>query len=127
MLDMQGYVAETNATHVFIVERGAVSTSHTTSCPEGITRECILEMCRRSGIPCHERNITLAEVYRADEMFCTGTMGELVPVTEVDGRQIGHGRPGPVFARLARSFGELTAREGVWVANGEGRNGDSEG
>jgi len=118
MLDMQGYIAETNATHVFLAEQGNISTSYTTSCPEGITRACVLELCRAHGIPCRERNITLAEVYRAEEMFCTGTMGELVPVTEVDGRTIGDGRSGPVLARLSGLFAELTASEGTVVVGG---------
>jgi branched-chain amino acid aminotransferase len=115
MLDMQGFVAETNATHLFLVERGSVSTSYTTSCPEGITRACVLDLCRAHGIPCNERNMTLSEVYRAEEMFCTGTMGELSAVTEVDGRRIGDGRPGPVLAELSRLFTELTSREGTQV------------
>jgi branched-chain amino acid aminotransferase len=116
LLDMQGFVAETNATHVFVVEDGSISTSHTTSCPEGITRACVLELCAANNIRCRERNITLAEVYRADEMFCSGTMGELAPVTEVDGRTIGDGRPGPIYKALGRLFAELTSREGTVVA-----------
>jgi branched-chain amino acid aminotransferase len=116
MLDMQGFVAETNATHVFLVEQGVVSTSFTTSCPEGITRACVLELCHVDGISCRERNITLAEVYRADELFCSGTMGELAPVVEVDGRRIGSGGPGAIYTRLGRLFAELTGREGTVVA-----------
>ena len=70
---------------------GVVLTSDTGSCPEGITRATVLEICERAGIPHRVKDISLTEVYRADEMFCTGTMGELAPVVELDGRQIGDG------------------------------------
>ena len=86
MLDLRGFIAETNATHVFIVERGRVRTPRTVACPEGITRAAVLELCAANGIAHEECDLTLTEVYRADEMFCTGTMGELAAVTRVDGR-----------------------------------------
>ncbi len=119
MLDYRGFVAETNATHVFIVHRGVVATPRPVACPEGITRGTVLELCKAHGIPCEERDISLTEVYRADEMFCTGTMGELVPVVEVDGRKIGTGRRGPVTERLMDLFRELTHREGTVVVRRE--------
>src|SRR5439155_2581713 len=77
MLDLRGFVAETNATHVFLVRQGAVLTPHAVACPEGITRATVLQLCREAGIPAQEKDLSLTEVYRADEMFCTGTMGEL--------------------------------------------------
>src|SRR6266496_2449530 len=77
MLDTRGFVAETNATHVFIVAKGVVATPRTVACPEGITRAVVLEICKQQAIYCDERDLSLTEVYRADEMFCTGTMGEL--------------------------------------------------
>lgn len=112
MLDLRGYVAETNATHVFVVHDGVVMTPHTGSCPEGITRATVLEMCAQAGIPHAAADLTLTEVYRADEVFCTGTMGELVPVIEVDGRQIGDGLPGAMTRRLSDLYAERTAQEG---------------
>jgi len=115
MLDLRGFVSETNATHVFIVQRGEVLTSHETACPEGITRATVLDLCRGNGIGCREKDLSLTEIYRADEMFCTGTLGELVPVTKVDGRTIGAGAHGAVTARLSRLFRELTEREGTPV------------
>lgn len=115
MLDLRGFVAETNATHLFVVAGGAVATSLPVACPEGITRAAVLELCRAHGIPCAERDLSLTEVYRADEVFCTGTMGEIAPVTRVDGRPIGAGGVGPVARRLAALFRDLTAREGVPV------------
>ena len=115
MLDLRGFVAETNATHVFLVHRGTVLTSRLVACPEGITRGTVLDLCRANVIPCDERDLTLTDVYRADEMFCTGTMGELAPVREVDGRTIGNGQYGPLTTRLSGLFAELTRVEGVRV------------
>lgn len=120
MLDGRGCVAETNATHVFLVEGGAVRTPRAVACPEGITRAAVLELCREGNLPCEVRDVTLAEVWRADEMFCSGTMGELAPIVAVDGRPIGSGRPGPVTARLTVAFRELVEREGeAIVGSGE--------
>jgi branched-chain amino acid aminotransferase len=115
MLDTRGFVAETNATHVFIVHRGEVLTSRTVACPEGITRATVLELCAAQQISCREQDISLPEVYRAEEMFCTGTMGEIAPVIKVDGRAIGPARPGPMTERLNRLFAERTGSEGVEV------------
>src|SRR6266851_4450421 len=77
MLDIHGLIAETNATHVFIVRKSQVATSRVVACPEGITRATVLEICAAEKIPCTETDLTLDDVYRAEEMFCTGTMGEL--------------------------------------------------
>lgn len=115
MLDTRGFVAETNATHLFMVERGTVRTSRTVACPEGITRSVVLELCRDQGIPHEVTDLSLTEVYRADEVFCTGTMGELAAVTKVDGRPIGDGKAGDMTARLTQLFTERTRREGTRV------------
>jgi branched-chain amino acid aminotransferase len=115
MLDVRGFVAETNATHVFLVAGGVVRTGHVAACPEGITRSVVLELCRANGIEAEVGDLSLTDVYRADEMFCTGTMGELAPVTRVDGRTIGDGRPGPVCGRLTALFRAMTEREGTEV------------
>lgn len=103
MLDVRGFVAETNATHIFIVENGVVMTPHTHACPEGITRATVLELCEHHKVRHLVKDISLTEVYRADEMFCSGTMGELAGVASVDGRIIGDGNVGPMTQR----FGEL--------------------
>ena len=115
MLDYRGYVAETNATHIFIVRDGVVMTPNTGSCPEGITRAAVLEICAENSIPCQVKDISLTEVYRADEMFCTGTMGELAPVVELDGRPIGPGGAGEMTLRLSELFRERTRVEGYQV------------
>jgi branched-chain amino acid aminotransferase len=115
MLDTRGFVAETNATHVFIVRDGIVLTPHTVACPEGITRAAVLELCRDHDIAHEVRDLTVDEVYEAQEMFCTGTMGELAAVVEVDGKAIGDGTIGPMTRRLSELFTQLTATEGVQV------------
>jgi len=112
MLDERGFLAETNATHVFLVQGGTVRTPRTLACPEGITRACVLELCAENGIPSEEADLSLAELYRADEAFCTGTMGEIVPVVEVDGRTIGAG-PRATCERLRVLFAARTAAEGT--------------
>jgi branched-chain amino acid aminotransferase len=119
MLDTRGFIAETNATHLFIVHGGCVLTPRLVACPDGITRGAVLELCRANGVPCEERDLSLTEAYRADEMFCTGTMGELAAVTRVDGRVIGDGQPGAMTRRLAQLFRALTEREGTVVIGKE--------
>ena len=111
MLDQRGFVAETNATHLFIVEGDTVVTSRLGACPEGITRDVVLNLCRQNDIAHEIRDYSLTEVYRADEMFCTGTMGELAPVTQVDGRTIGSGEIGSITQRLAGLFDQCVAAE----------------
>ena len=112
MLDVHGYVSETNATNIFIVKRGVLLTPHADSCLPGITRRKVLRMAGDLGIEAAERNISITEVHTADEVFTTGTMGELSPVLEVDGRQIGGGTVGPVTTRLRNHYWELTKTEG---------------
>jgi branched-chain amino acid aminotransferase len=112
MLDSRGFVAETNATHLFLVTGGAVWTSRLLACPEGITRATVLELCATHHLVHGERDLSLTEFYRADELFCTGTMGELAPVIELDGRQMGDGQIGPVTRRLMGLFQSLTERDG---------------
>ena len=122
ILDVRGFVAETNATHVFLVEGERVVTGHTRACPEGITRATVLELCAANGITHEVRDLSLAEVYRADEMFCTGTMGELAAVTTVDGRRIGSGEPGAMTGRLSELYRAETARSGYPVLEDAGES-----
>lgn len=112
MLDPQGFIAETNATHVFVVEGETVRTGTTRACPEGITRQTVLDLCAANGIAHTVGDLSLTEVYRADEMFCTGTMGELAAVTQVDGRRIGNGTVGPMTRRLTELFRAEVSRSG---------------
>lgn len=118
MLDDLGFVAETNATNVFLVAGGTVTTPTTRACPEGITRAAVLDLCATAGIAADVRDCSLTDVYTADEVFVTGTMGGLTPVVAVDGRRIGTGAPGPVAQALTAAFAELTATSGTAIAIG---------
>ncbi len=117
MLDGRGFIAETNATHLFLVQGGVVRTPTVTACPEGITRATVLDICRAEGIAHQVRDLSLTELYRADEAFCTGTMGELAGVTAVDGRRTGSGAIGPMTQRLSALYGQRTARGGTRVVD----------
>ena len=115
MLDTHGFVAETNATHVFIVRNGDLATSRCVACPEGITRAMVIEICAAQKIRCIETDLSVVDVYGANEIFCTGTMGELAAVTKIDNRQIGDGSVGPMTKRLSDLYAQRTASEGVQV------------
>ena len=117
MLDTNGFIAETNATNVFIVRKGDLATSKTVACPEGITRATVIEICGAEKIRCVEADLSPVDVYGADEMFCTGTMGELAGVVQLDNRAIGDGKIGPMTKRLSELYLERTAREGVQVVD----------
>jgi branched-chain amino acid aminotransferase len=104
MLDGRGFVAETNATNLFTVHSGQLGTPRAIACPAGITRATVLRLAATAGIPAIERDLTLTDFYTADEVFCTGTMGELAAVTQIDGRRIGTGDPGPLTAKLSAAF-----------------------
>ncbi|HYP23747.1 MAG TPA: aminotransferase class IV [Actinomycetota bacterium] len=112
MLDLHGFVAETNATNVFLVRGGVLVTPRADACLPGITRAIVVEVAAAAGIVTEERNVSLSEVYTAAEAFTSGTMGELAPVLEVDGRVIGEGEPGPVTRRLQELHRDRTREEG---------------
>jgi len=115
MLDTRGFVAETNATHVFIVRNGDLATSRVVACPEGITRGTVIEICAAEKIRCVETDLSVVDAYGANEMFCTGTMGELAAVTKIDNRHIGDGKVGAMTKRLSDLYTHRTASEGVQV------------
>jgi branched-chain amino acid aminotransferase len=115
MLDSRGFIAETNATHLFFVKNGVVLTSRAIACPEGITRQVVIDLCHEHDIEIRIKDCTQAELYRADECFCTGTMGELASVTTVDGRTIGAGVIGPVTIRLTELFKALVKNTGKQI------------
>jgi len=116
MLDHRGFVAETNATHIFLVTGGLLATPAAVACPEGINRAVVLEIAASAGIPHATGDYSLTQLYTADEMFVTGTMGGIAPVVSLDGRTIGTGKPGPVTLRLTGLLAELTATTGTPVA-----------
>ncbi len=115
MLDFAGHIAETNATHVFLVRKGEIATSRVVACPAGITRATVLEICTAEKIPQHEIYLTTEDAYQADEVFCTGTMGELAGVTRIDGNIIGNGEVGPMTKRLSELYAQRTLAEGVKI------------
>jgi protein-lysine N-methyltransferase EEF2KMT len=113
MLDVEGYVSETNATNIFMVDDdGVLLTPHGDHCLPGITRATVLQLAAELGIPCTVRRISLAEFHAADEVFTTGTMGELTPVVNIDGRVIGSGQRGPITERLQQVYKTLPERDG---------------
>jgi branched-chain amino acid aminotransferase len=117
MLDTRGFLAETNATHVFIVRNGDLATSRVVACPDGITRATLIDICGAEKIRCVQTDLSPVDVYGANEVFCTGTMGELAAVTKIDSRQIGDGKVGPMTKRLSEQYAQRTASEGVQVVD----------
>src|SRR5881296_1130000 len=117
MLDVNGFIAETNATNVFIVRKGDLATSKVVACPEGITRATVIEIAAAEKIRCVEADLSPVDIYSADEMFCTGTMGELAAVVRIDNRDIGDGKVGPMTKRLSELYAKRTATEGVQIVD----------
>lgn len=115
MLDLNGFVSETNDTNIFMVRGGTVCTPHADACLPGLTRQMVLDICHEQGIPAVERNLSLTELYTADEAFTSGTMGELTPILEADGRTIGTGEPGELTRRLQTLHREVAWRDGEEV------------
>lgn len=118
LLDPEGYVAEGSGENIFLVKNGVIYTPEVTSCLNGITRNTILTLAAEHGIEVVEKRITRDEVYIADEAFFTGTAAEVTPIREVDGRNIGAGRRGPVTEKLQTAYFDLvtgkTAAHAEW-------------
>ena len=112
MLDMHGFVSETNDTNIFLVRNGTLFTPFADACLPGITRQMILDIAEKEGIPAREKNLSITELYTADEAFTTGTMGELTPILEADGRQIGEGGSGSMTKRLQQLHREYAFAHG---------------
>ena len=115
MLDREGFIAEANGTHIFLADKGVVKTSRSDACPEGITRQTVLDLCELNGIPSSVGRISQADAYRADEIFCTGTMGELAGVVKLDGRLIGNGAVGGITKRLSDLYERETSVAGYSI------------
>lgn len=114
MLNLEGYVAEATGDNIFVVHSGTLLTPPTyVGILEGITRNAVIQLAQGQGIPFAERVFTLTTVYGAEEVFLTGTGAEVVPVVQVDDRQVGDGKPGPITRRLIGAFHELVASEGT--------------
>lgn len=114
MLDTEGNLAETNATHVFAIRGGVLMTSTTKACPEGITRSTVLEICEELGIAHEVRDIPAEELLRVEAMFVTGTMGEITPVRSLDGHEF-PGDSSGLMETVSEAFREMTLRESAGV------------
>lgn len=115
MLDTTGCLAETNATHVFLVKNDTVLTSTTKACPTGITRDTVIQLCREHNIPLEIRDLSEPEIHQADEVFCTGTMGEIVPVIRIDDTVFNEKKMGDITTRLRELFLQLTRETGFAI------------
>ena len=113
MLDPQGFVSEANATNIFMTRNGRLYTPHADSCLPGITRGIVLEIAKAAGIPATERNLSVTEFYNADEVFVTGTMGELTAVREIDGRAIKAKNEESLLDRIQKAFFNRVEQESV--------------
>lgn len=112
MMDIEGYVSEVNATNIFFVHKENVLTPFADSCLPGITRQLVIDLCKENDIPVAEKRLSMTEMYTADECFTTGTMGELTPVIEIDGRIIGAGQKGAVTEKLRKLHKKMTETTG---------------
>lgn len=111
MLDINGFVSTCNATNFFMITNGEVWTSTGQYCMNGITRHNVIRICEKHSIPRYQKNFSLFDVYGADEAFVTGTFGGLTPVTKVDGRMIGSGKPGEMTIDLQDKYEQLIGKE----------------
>ena len=120
LLDPEGYVAEGAGENLFIVKKGKLFTPDLTSCLEGITRATVLQIAEELGLSVQEKRITRDEVYCCDEAFFTGTAAEVTPIRELDGRQIGIGRRGPITAQIQAKYFDVvngrSAQHESWLA-----------
>ncbi len=112
MLDNLGFVAETNACNIFMAKKNILFTPLADACLPGVTRAIVIDLAKQLNIPVTERNISISEFYNADEVFTTGTMGELTPVNEIDGRLIENKSASTVRNRIYAVFKKLTESEG---------------
>ncbi|MCS7116055.1 MAG: branched-chain-amino-acid transaminase [Nitrososphaerales archaeon] len=114
MLDWRGYISEGTATNIFIVKDRVLNTPPLyASILAGITRRVVIELAKELKIDVIERDITLHELYNADEAFLTGTGPEIQPIIEVDKRKIGTGEPGPITLKLTDAFRNKVQTSGV--------------
>lgn len=113
MLDLYGFVSETNATNIFLVKNGQVFTPHADACLPGITRGVVIEICRELNLSIVEKNLSMSEFYTADEVFTTGTMGELSPVMKIDGRTIQQFAERPITQQIQKQFEEWVNEKGI--------------
>ncbi|MBS1518516.1 MAG: aminotransferase class IV [Bacteroidetes bacterium] len=112
MLDLNGFVSETNATNIFLIKNGIVHTPNADSCLPGITRGIVIKIASDLNLICRERNISVSEFYNADEVFTTGTMGELTPVNEIDGRKVINRSGLNILEKIKEAYKLKTEKDG---------------
>lgn len=116
MLNAYGMVAEATGDNIFVIQDGKIVTPPPSAgCLKGVTRAAAMELAENLGIPVREENLTLYDVYTADECFLTGTAAELIPAISLDNRNIGTGKPGDITRKLIGAFRALTAESGTPV------------
>ncbi len=113
--DTNGYIAEGSGDNIFIVKNGVILTPHTLNNLRGITRLVLLEIAAELGIPVREQNLGYFDLYSADEVLVSGSAAEIAPVTLIDGRKIGTGKPGPLASQLTAAFKSKTQSEGTEI------------
>jgi len=112
MLDVNGFISETNDTNIFLVRDSVILTPTTDSCLPGLTRQMILEIAAEEGIPTQEKNLSLTDLYSADEVFTSGTMGEITPILKADSRDIGEGKAGAMTKRIQKLHSAIAYKTG---------------
>jgi len=115
ILDSRGLVSEGSGDNIFVIKDGQISTPHTINNLKGITRAAVMDLAEIRGNPIVEKELGLFDLYTADEVFVTGTAAEVAPVTKVDGRVIGTGKPGPITKELMAAFKELAMTTGTAI------------
>lgn len=116
LLNDQGYVAECTGDNIFIVHKGRIFTpAAQQGALKGITRDAIFDVAKEIGVPMEEHDLTRYDVWNADECFLSGTGAEVIPVVKLDGREIGNGKPGPIFSRVLEAFHRRTVSEGTKI------------
>lgn len=113
IMDMAGAIAEGTGENIFVVKDGVISTPRTIACLHGVTRATVMELAERMGLKVVERDITVQELYTADEIFLAGTAAGIHPVAEVDGRRIGREVPGPITRRIREAYERCVVEEHV--------------
>lgn len=112
-LDRNGYISEGSGDNIFVVKKSKITTPPTINNLRGITRDVVIEIINRLGIPFSEANLGLYDLYTADEVFVTGTAAEVAPIVEIDGRIIGDGKPGKITKQIMEEFEKVTKTEGT--------------
>ncbi|BCM92170.1 branched-chain-amino-acid aminotransferase [Abditibacteriota bacterium] len=118
MLNDQGMVSECSGDNIFIVHQDLRGRLELRTPPvsagilEGITRDAVIQLAEKLGISVAEKDLSLFDIYNAKEAFLTGTAAEVVPVTRIDMREIGDGKPGPITGQLMQAYAELRNTEG---------------